>query len=68
MTGRATLNLANVDEYIDKITILNEGECGTRHSEITHFAETHKDNYVKVTVNNVTDSMVQKGKENRFRI
>ena len=39
-THRATFNLANVDNYIDKITELTEGECGTRVSEITH-----KDSY-----------------------
>ena len=63
MSGRATFNLANVDNYIDKITELTEGECGTRVSEITH-----QDNYQRVTVNNVTDSIVQKGRENVFEI
>ena len=62
-THRATFNLANVDNYIDKITELTEGECGTRVSEITH-----KDSYQRVTVNNVTDSIVQKGRESAFWI
>ena len=62
-TERETVCLTNVDDYVEKISQLNQGESV---SDVSILQEKRNQQQEKVTVSNITDSIVRNGTVNDF--